>query len=236
VQGEQQCTGLDEPRHLLLGEFLHMTTQPRSSQQAMVTDHHGNKSQRLGRSLLMLGSLVCGLTGSGAMAQPPLPSQQVYRSPQATKLEPQSMEMLRVEAEIWHQINQQRQRYGLSPLRVNERLTQAARNYSKQMADHNFYSHTGLNGQTFRQRVEAQGIRAKLVGENLVKFSARPNPSQVAVASWMNSPGHRKNILLSQMTDTGIGIWKQGKTYYMTQLFVEPKASTTASAIGFPLN
>lgn len=146
------------------------------------------------------------------------------------------MEMLRVEAEIWHQINQQRQRYGLSPLRVNDQLTQAARNYSKQMAEYNFYSHTGLNGQTFRQRVEDRGIRAKLVGENLFKFGQRPNPSGFAVQGWMNSAGHRKNILLSQMTETGIGIWKHGDTYYMTQIFIEPKASTTASAIGVPSN
>lgn len=201
----------------------------------MVTHQRVNRKQALTRTLAILGSLVCGLSGGGAMAQS-LPSQQVYRSPQATQLSPQSMEMLRVEAEIWHQINQQRQRYGLSPLRVNDQLTQAARNYSKQMAEYNFYSHTGLNGQTFRQRVEAQGLRAKLVGENLVKFSVRPHPSQVAVTSWMNSPGHRKNILLSQMSETGIGIWKHGDTYYMTQIFIEPKASTTASAVGFPLN
>jgi uncharacterized protein YkwD len=135
----------------------------------------------------------------------------------------QSTSIANMERQLWSQVNRQRQRYGLRPLRSNPRLNQIARTYSRQMANYNFYRHRGLWGETPRQRVEAQGLRARLVGENLVKFSLRPNPTTVAVQSWMRSPGHRRTLLLPQMTDTGIGVWKKGANYFFTQLYVQPQ-------------
>lgn len=135
----------------------------------------------------------------------------------------QANSVTNMERQIWWEVNRQRRRYGLRPLRSNPKLNQIARTYSRQMADYNFYRHRGLRGETPRQRVEAQGLRARLVGENLVKFSQRPNPAAAAVQSWMRSPGHRKNLLLPQMTDTGIGVWKKGSNYYFTQLYIQPQ-------------
>ncbi|PZD75294.1 hypothetical protein C1752_00401 [Acaryochloris thomasi RCC1774] len=213
-----------------------MTTQQRSSRQAVVTNQAADKqrSNFFTHALLILSSLLVSCVGIAAEAQA-LPVRQAYQQSQTPNLSPQSVEMLQVEAEIWHRINQHRQRHGLSPLRVNEQLTQAARAYSKQMADYNFYSHTGVRGDTPRQRVEAQGVSAQLVGENLFQFPQRGNPVTVAVQGWMGSAGHRRNILMSQMAETGIGIWKQNGTYYVTQLLVQPRA-TTVTTPDRPLN
>lgn len=141
---------------------------------------------------------------------------------QQTRLN-RSQSIVKIEGSIFQKINQQRRSKGLQPLKTNKTLTQVARSHSKEMAKHGFYDHRGKQGDTPRQRVEASGVQAGLVGENLVKFSQRPNPAVVAVQSWMRSSAHRRNILLPNATETGIGIWKRGETYYMTQIFVEPK-------------
>lgn len=206
-----------------------MTTQRRSLRQAVVTNQAADQQRfkTFTHALLILGSLLMGCVGIAAEGRA-FPVQQALQS-QRSNLSPQSREMLQVEAEIWQQINQHRQRYGLSPLRVNKRLTQAARAYSKQMADYNFYRHTGVQGDTPRQRVEAQGISAEFVGENLFQFPQRGNPVTVAVQGWMGSAGHRRNILMSRMTETGIGVWKQNGRYYVTQLLVQPKVVTATA-------
>ena len=90
----------------------------------------------------------------------------------------------------------------------------------------NFYSHTGLRGDSPRQRVEAAGMRAYLVGENLMMCPCTRgsrHPVTTSVRTWMRSAGHRRNILLSEMRETGVGIWRRGRTYFLTQLFIEPK-------------
>ncbi|MEO0374439.1 MAG: CAP domain-containing protein [Cyanobacteria bacterium P01_A01_bin.17] len=210
-----------------------MTTQQRSSRQALVTNQAADKPRSsLLHTLLILSSLLVSCVGMVTEAQA-LPVRQAYQQSQIPNLLPQSAEMMQVEIEILHRINQQRQHHGLSPLQINAQLTQAARTYSKQMADYNFYSHTGVRGDTPRQRVEARGVSAQLVGENLFQFPQRGNPVTVTVQGWMGSVGHRRNILMSQMAETGIGIWKQNGTYYVTQLLVQPKATTATAR---PLN
>jgi uncharacterized protein YkwD len=213
-----------------------MTIQQRSSLQAMVTAQAVWKRQSsfIAHTLLVFGSVLLSFLGVAAEARPTLLTQQIDQESRTTHLSPQSTEILQVEADIWHQINQQRQRHGLSPLRVNEQLTQAARAYSKQMADYNFYSHTGVRGDTPRQRVEAQGVHAQLVGENLFQFPQQYNPATMAVNGWMESSGHRHNILLPQMAETGIGIWQQNGMYYVTQLLVEPRATKVAAPVPRP--
>lgn len=171
----------------------------------------------------MLNALMVGSTVLSGALLPIRPSEAApQRRPQRVVRSAQPS-ITNMERQVWWQINRQRQRYGLPPLRSNPRLNQVARTYSRQMADYNFYRHRGLRGETPRQRVEARGMRARLVGENLVKFSQRPDPAAVAVQSWMKSPGHRRTLLLPQMTDTGIGVWKKGDNYFFTQLFIQPR-------------
>lgn len=139
--------------------------------------------------------------------------------PEATA---QSPAVAKMEAEIRQRINKIRQENNLKPLENNERLAQVARDYSRKMAQENFFSHTSPSGSTPAQRVSAAGITYLMVGENLFRSTNAPNPVSLSVKGWMDSPGHRENILRSAFNQTGIGIWQEGNRFYATQLFMRP--------------
>lgn len=144
----------------------------------------------------------------GSSSQPP---------PRATIQSPATAQM---EAQVYQRINDIRQKQGLSPLRNNEKLAGVARSYSQQMAEKNFFSHTSPDGSTMVKRVESARIFYLMLGENLFMCTNVPQPAPSAVQGWMNSPGHRKNILRPEYRETGIGVWRKGNSYYMTQLFM----------------
>jgi uncharacterized protein YkwD len=170
-------------------------------------------------------TMVAGLSllTSPSYAQPDSSVAAHSTSPFSIKLATQSSSLAQMETQVWQQINQQRQRHGLPALQINHQLSLVARSHSQQMAHHNFYSHTDRQGRNHRRRVEASGLRAYLVGENLMRCKRVNDPASLSVSSWMSSPAHRHNILLPEMTETGVGIWKQGNTYYVTQIYIEPK-------------
>lgn len=134
----------------------------------------------------------------------------------------QSSAIARMEQDTIQQINQNRQQQNLEPLSRNTKLTQVARDYSRRMAKQDFFSHTSPDGDTIAQRVQSRGINYLMVGENLFKGTNITEPVPVAVEGWMQSPGHRQNILTANYTETGIGIWQQNNTYYFTQVFLRP--------------
>ncbi|MBW4542038.1 MAG: CAP domain-containing protein [Myxacorys chilensis ATA2-1-KO14] len=132
----------------------------------------------------------------------------------------QSATAAQIETAIHQQINQVRQQDGLTGLKTNDKLATVARRYSQQMAEQNFFSHTGFDGTTLVDRVRAGRISYYAVGENLFKGTNIAQPAPVAVDGWLNSPGHRKNILRPVFSETGVGVWKKNNTYYITQLFL----------------
>ncbi len=132
----------------------------------------------------------------------------------------QSPATARMETQVRQQIDAIRLSRGLKPLPNNEKLASVARSYSRQMAQQNFFGHTSPSGETMVQRVEAAGIFYFVIGENLFKCTNVPQPVKAAVQGWMNSPGHRENILRPEYRETGIGVWQQGNTYYFTQLLM----------------
>lgn len=102
-------------------------------------------------------------------------------------------------------------------------LAQLARNYSWQMAEKNFFSHTGADGSTPNQRVRVGRVSFWVVAENLLKSPTNiSQPGNVAVESWLKSPQYRQNILRPVFTQTGVGVWRTGNTYYITQLYLRP--------------
>ena len=121
-------------------------------------------------------------------------------------------------------VNSERAKQNLKPLTLNEKLDTAADRYSKRMADGDFFSHTDQgNGSTMVQRVNQTGYQWTTLGENIAV--GQPNPEEV-VQAWMNSPGHRRNILNSQFTHMGLGYFFKnpdgGKIryrHYWTQVF-----------------
>ncbi|NEO62132.1 MAG: CAP domain-containing protein [Moorea sp. SIO4G2] len=114
--------------------------------------------------------------------------------------------------EVWQITNQVRAKYGLRPLQFNHRLYAAAQNHSNDMARNRFMSHRGSNGSTMSDRVKAVGYQYSYLAENVASGQRTP---QEVVRSWMNSSGHRKNILNPNLTEIGIGYANN----YWTQVF-----------------
>lgn len=137
------------------------------------------------------------------------------------QLAPQSTSTTRMETQVRQQVNAIRQKNGLGSLKNNEQLAQVARQYSQKMANQKFFSHTSPQGDTMVQRVRSAGIFYWMLGENLFMGTNLPQPVGDAVQGWMDSPGHRENILRPEFRETGIGVWHNGNTYYFTQLFMQ---------------
>ncbi|MGW5471099.1 CAP domain-containing protein [Streptomyces chartreusis] len=123
----------------------------------------------------------------------------------------------RTAAEVVELTNRERARAGLRPLAADPTLTVAAQSYSADMAARAFYSHTSPEGTQPWDRAAAAGSRMRAIGENIA--CGQRSPAEV-VEGWMNSPGHRANILKRDFTHIDIGFAGGGPAgTYWTQLF-----------------
>lgn len=107
-------------------------------------------------------------------------------------------------------LNIEREARGLSPLRSNGRLARAALDHSRDMVRRSYFSHQSRSGASFVDRIRRRGYfegqRRWLVGENLGWGKGARSTPRAMVDAWMNSPGHRANILQRRFRDVGIGI------------------------------
>jgi uncharacterized protein YkwD len=102
-------------------------------------------------------------------------------------------------------INQERTDRGLSELVQKSTLRQAARRHSEDMACNDFFSHTGSDGSTLSSRVLDAGYSYSWVAENIAASSSCSFSAQAVVSMWMNSTGHRKNMLSENAKHIGVG-------------------------------
>ncbi|MCP2273837.1 putative conserved protein YkwD, contains CAP (CSP/antigen 5/PR1) domain [Actinokineospora diospyrosa] len=109
--------------------------------------------------------------------------------------------------------NEERAKAGCSPVALDSRLNQAAQDHSADMSAQNYFSHTSLDGRTFVDRAKAAGYTSP-GAENIAK--GQRTAAQVMTA-WMNSAGHRANILNCGLKTMGLGFVQNG--YYWTQMF-----------------
>ncbi|WP_041939742.1 MULTISPECIES: CAP domain-containing protein [Frankia] len=113
--------------------------------------------------------------------------------------------------------NIEREREGLAPLAVDARLAAAAESHSRDMAARGFFAHTSPDGRTVSDRVTDLGYRYARVAENI---AAGQTTAEEVVAGWMQSPGHRANILIPQLRQIGVGHATGGEYgTYWTQVF-----------------
>jgi uncharacterized protein YkwD len=115
--------------------------------------------------------------------------------------------------QVFTLVNQARKQAGCAALRDDRRLDNAARDHSDDMAKQHYFDHTTPSGITFDQREKAAGYPSP-GGENIAR--GQTGARQV-MTDWMNSPGHRANILNCQFTAIGIGLDTDG--WYWTQDF-----------------
>ncbi|ONH24446.1 CAP domain-containing protein [Pseudofrankia asymbiotica] len=119
--------------------------------------------------------------------------------------------------EVVRLTNVERSKAGCGPLAVDARLTAAAQGHSADMAQKNYFSHTSLDGRSFADRIRATGFPGTSIAENI---AAGGTTAAQTVEMWMNSEGHRANILNCSYTHIGVGYAEGGSyRYYWTQDF-----------------
>ncbi|OHV75183.1 CAP domain-containing protein [Pseudofrankia sp. BMG5.36] len=154
------------------------------------------------------------------MPMPPSPpGQRAEPGPPWAPVSPRDADRL---AEVIMLTNQQRERHGLRPLAPEPRLAIAAAAHSADMARRRFFDHSSPEGRQVSDRVEAAGYQYATVAENIA--AGQRTPAEV-VTGWMNSPGHRRNILLPEITEIGVGYAVSDDVYgcYWTQVFGTPR-------------
>jgi uncharacterized protein YkwD len=123
------------------------------------------------------------------------------------------------ESDIFELVNKERTRSRLSYLEWDDDLARVARNFSRQMARENFFSHSDSQGRTVMQRAEDE--RWSKIGENLFMCAGIDDFAAFSVRGWMRSQTHRQNILDREWTDTGVGVYRtRDGRVYVTQVFV----------------
>lgn len=123
--------------------------------------------------------------------------------------------VLNYEKEVVRLVNDIRVQNGLKPLTEDWELSRVARIKSQDMKDNNYFSHTSPIYGTPFQMIRNFGISYRSAGENIARGQATP---QAVVNAWMNSSGHRANILNPSYTRIGVGYVANGK--YWTQMFI----------------
>jgi uncharacterized protein YkwD len=123
-------------------------------------------------------------------------------------------------AEVLRIVNQKRAEAGCGPLTADNRLANAAQGHSADMAANDYFSHTSQNGNQMADRVDAAGYRWRSLGENIAKGQQTP---QAVMEAWMNSSGHRANILNCGFRNIGVGLAFDGRSPVWTQNFGTPR-------------
>ncbi|MFE5937187.1 CAP domain-containing protein [Streptomyces sp. NPDC056470] len=121
-------------------------------------------------------------------------------------------------AEVVRLVNVERAAAGCKALTVDAGLTEAAQEYTDDMAATGNFSHTGTDGSQPQDRIEAAGYTWSRSGENIAKGQA---DAAAVMDAWMHSPGHRANILNCGFTEIGVGVSTDGGPWW-TQDFGTP--------------
>lgn len=125
-----------------------------------------------------------------------------------------------LENEVIRLTNIERSKKGLPALKANWELSRCARYKSQDMINKNYFAHQSPTYGSPFDMIESFGIRMASGGENIAMGQRTPKE---VVAAWMNSPGHRGNILSTSYTQIGVGCAKsKNGTYYWTQMFIRP--------------
>ncbi len=128
-----------------------------------------------------------------------------------------------IERRVFELVNQERTSRGLNALEWDQRLADAARSHARSMAQHRFFSHVDPTRGNLEQRLAAAKISWHKVAENLFTEKGFEDPAQRTVQGWMNSPGHRRNVLDRDLTRAGAGAGRAPDgTVYVVEIYIRP--------------
>ncbi len=137
-------------------------------------------------------------------------------------------------------LNGERADRGLAILRLNDRLQRAALGHGNDMVDHRYFAHQGRDGSQPAQRIRAAGYLSGAgqwrIGENLAWGTGELATPKAIMAAWMNSAGHRANILQPAYREIGFGVLagnpsspQNGGATFVTEFGVVDRPSRTGS-------
>ncbi len=127
-----------------------------------------------------------------------------------------------VEFDSFELVNDARAANGVAPqLALRERIAEVAREHSRQMRTEGFFGHEDPQGRTVRERLAEAGIRFSVAAENLAQVTNHPNPAAWAHEQLMASSQHRPNILSPEVSLIGVGVARDGDSYWITQVFID---------------
>ena len=130
--------------------------------------------------------------------------------------------MAQVEQAIFNKVNEERAKAGVAPLTYNTTMEKYARIKSQDMGDNNYFSHEDLNGNLITTQMKKDGVTYRAWGENIAYVGGMTDLNAIAdkiMTNWMNSSGHRANILSTNFSSIGVGVYKIGNRVYATQEF-----------------
>ncbi|WP_422486375.1 S-layer homology domain-containing protein [Gudongella sp. DL1XJH-153] len=114
-------------------------------------------------------------------------------------------------------VNIERAAEGIKPLKLHAELSKVAYEKSKDMAIYDYFSHTSPNYGSPFEMMKEFGISYRYAGENIAM--GQPTP-EIVVQAWMDSPGHRKNIMSTNFGNLGVGVYNDNGRIYWTQMFI----------------
>ncbi|MFF0512309.1 CAP domain-containing protein [Streptomyces sp. NPDC004250] len=132
----------------------------------------------------------------------PTPSRPATKEPAPPSAPAAVSEESAAEAQVLKLVNDERAKVGCSPVAANSALRELAEGFSKAMATEGFFDHTDPGGATPWDRAAAAGI-SNLGGENIARGQS---DAQAVMDAWMDSPGHRANILNCDFQTLGVGV------------------------------
>ncbi len=136
-----------------------------------------------------------------------------------------------IEQQAHDAINTERTSRGLEPLELRGDLVAVARAHSEDMIARGFFSHVNPDGDDPFDRMGDAGVTYNIAGENIA-WNNFPDAVATAVEGWMDSQGHRENILRESFTHTGMGVATDGEgAFFFTQVFIGESKSVPEGVI-----
>ncbi|QXE02469.1 CAP domain-containing protein [Terribacillus sp. DMT04] len=148
-------------------------------------------------------------------AQAPAQKQQPAADNKQTEEKQAAEGLSAFEQQVVELTNQERAKNGLSPLKADVELSKVARAKSQDMADNGYFDHNSPTYGSPFDMMKSFGISYKTAGENIAQGQKTP---EEVVQAWMNSQGHRENIMNPDYTNIGVGYVENGN--YWTQQFI----------------
>ncbi len=197
-------------------------------------------------SLRTTGGATAGLALAVLMAAPAQAEPQLWSktisltSAEAASFAPPPRDAANFEAQMIEEVmaaaNRARARQGLGPLSRDHALDSVASAYSRKMLSESFFSHVSPDGSTLKSRLGGHMQRLGRAAENLWtargKIDWRPSGvSQQTVDNWLDSPGHRRNLLDGEFVAAGVGVAQRGETIYVTMLYGAKGPSSSGESL-----